>query len=39
MRWAARHATYDAKYTAEKNYPILMDIYEEAIREPRAAIQ
>lgn len=30
---------YDAKYTAEKNYPILMDIYEEAIREPRAAIQ
>ena len=30
---------YDAKYTAEKNYPILMDIYEEGIREPRASIQ
>jgi glycosyltransferase involved in cell wall biosynthesis len=30
---------YDSKYTAEKNYPILMDIYAEAIREPRAPLK
>lgn len=36
MRREAR-AEFEAKYTAERNYPLLMEIYERAIRHRRAA--